>query len=302
MQVDEVVHSDGELSVGQHHLRQFDGEAGQRELGKSVAQDVHARPLAPFGQCVVDEVVAFLLAAVGCSLHVVVTLDCQLAAFAQVGVFHHKRVQLLYVWRLSHLLLRVALLLEQHQSRDAGGRPVALPQVEVVDELYVAHLHAHHVEQVVVEDSAIGPDGHGGLVATCGSGGQHVGMLQGTLGVVGCHAPVLLWNKVVGIVAVEHAVQDGVHRYVLACLPLGHQPVDVHRQGVGRDGASRVDAQQLGFEQLAIVVGRFCLDNDLVEDAHLLFGQVLVLGILKLFPKCGVADGFRVDTEYRHCQ
>ena len=141
------------------NIANIDVERGLAQFAHGVAQDVHPGPIAPLAQGVVDVVYLVVdryVRSVGDKL---IMLDGQLARLAQVAINMKKRVDRLQVFRLTHLpRVDNPVLLEVESGADASRRTVAFGSIIIVKRLEGAGLHAHHMQQVVVEDLAVDAD------------------------------------------------------------------------------------------------------------------------------------------------
>ena len=185
----------------------------------------------------------------------------------------------------------MGLLLAQHLDRRQQCRAaVARCHVVVAQGAVAAGLVADEAEQVVAEETAVGPADDEGLILR----GLHLSECLGLAeclvvvggGNLGVAVDVELWYMVVEIA--QHRVVYGAAGGVVGRVESALQPVDGGLQRVGRHHALCAGVPEFGLQHLAVGLLVLGLVGYLPE--HLLFGlgQVLVLGVLHLSPKVAI--------------
>ena len=237
------------LFVGQQHtVARVDAERGSLQLFEGVAQHVHALPVAPTADSIVDEVDAMLGSDVAGLTHRIVSGDGDLTAFAQILIDIHQRVEALHAFRLAQGtvgLLAFGLL--HPQCSQTGGRSVALFRIVVVKCLIVLSLNADDVEQVAVEDLAVNAFHDGGFIFLVFMFGQQVGIGHGPA------EPQLFLSLVVLVVTAligfaECGGIDSAERRVGQTGVVRLQPLPHHVKRVGGDAALRLHFHPFGFQ------------------------------------------------------
>ena len=278
------------------NIANIDVERGLAQFAHGVAQDVHPGPIAPLAQGVVDVVYLVVdryVRSVGDKL---IMLDGQLAGLAQVAINMKKRVDRLQVFRLTHLpRVDNPVLLEVESGADASRRTVAFGSIIIVKRLEGAGLHAHHMQQVVVEDLAVDARHHRRRILSTLVLGQHLRLRHGHRKPL--FALGLALVLAVGSLLIELSEHGGIHRLhgrVLGRIDILLDPLNLHLSRVGGNLCLHSGFPQLGLEHLSVVGARLGLVDDFVEPFHLGAGQVFRTRLHHFLPQ------YRVCLRHDH--
>ena len=313
------IHTQGELADGAQ-VGQFDFLFALRyadiflqlrvvfrggDVALAVAQVVHAMPRSPALQGHVDVLPFLLGGGVGIVFHVVVAVDGQLAALGQVLEFGDERVEALDVLRfVQRLVLDVfRLLVEQHGfAGEEHSVAVAHLQIVVAKLACMTGRYADEAQQVIAEVAAVVALDDEGLIVGGLHGSQLVGVGHRLVVVFLAYLLMaqLVEPAVVVVDVAQHGVVDGLQRVVVGSqlgtlLQLLHDGF----QRVGCHLALRLGTLQPGLQQLAVDLLLLGFRHDLAQCFLLRLRQVVVLGVLHLFPQGAVCLR---ECKHRHHQ
>ena len=288
-------------------------EAGFRQFQALVAQHVHAFPLAPAAQCLVD--VGNLLA----GLHIeavfqeVVAGNGHLATLHEVAVALYQRVEHRHVGLplLQGRGIGILRLLCQLERREHRRTPVASTIIVVVHRLEIARAEAQHVKQVVVEDAAVGAllNHRGklaGLVLCQQFGILHrlavivlaVAKLRALLAILGSHELVVVRSHDLGQHTVVDRSQHGMR--LLGSQRLHPEHPHGGHQRVGSHLHHQRRVHELRFQQMAVALLLLSLRDNLLEHCYTRLGQVALPIFLHLPPEPVVAVGKQLHWVHTH--
>ena len=260
-------------------------ELRARHFQLGIAQHVHGRPLGPASHRLVNVGIALGLRGTAVVVHVVIALKGQLCRHVQVAILPDERVNLLYVWRLLPLAIR-AVLPQLPECRQAGRRAVAGADVVAVGHFIVVQRAADEAQQVVAEAAAAVAVGHQRVE------GPGLGLCQ-QHGVGQCHGAVLLLALagrvaeppvVLVVDSAQHGGIDGTQAFVSGAAQLLLHAAHHGLQRVGRYAHLHVGNGEPRLQQVAPLLVAEGFDGYLLRLVNHLLGQVLLVGLLQLFP------------------
>ena len=257
-------------------------EGGTGQFGQRIAQAVGALPRAPAAQRLLQPVGLAGSTVVG-THHPLIARDGYLAGLRQVTINADERVGL--ADKLPGA--GIACLTDSLECRQTGRPTVAGLAVVIGHQLPGSQLAPNHAQQVLAKDVAMTSFDDKGLIGLGWRPGQQLRMLQCLVAITVAEGlPVIRQLPVLLIDLRQHGVVDGLqHGLSGGLLLLLLQPADGWSQRVRRHLGRQPGMRQRRAQQLAIGLLAPGFPLYLLQVRHGRLGQILLLGLLHLFPQ-----------------